>query len=54
VVQVIDKVVSNKEVLVHPVEETAHPLPYLSVTLVSRQPNRVLKGISLNADLLRP
>lgn len=53
-VQVAIKVVSNKEALVDPVEETANPLPYLSATLVSRLLNKVLKGISLNADQLRP
>jgi len=49
VVQVAIKVVSNREALVPQVEETANPLPYLSVTLVSGPPNKVLKGISPSA-----
>ena len=45
------KVVSKE---VPQVVETANPLPYLSVILVSIQLNKALKSISLNADLLRP
>lgn len=47
-----DKVVTNPEV--PPVVETANPLLYLSVILVSKQLNKALRGISLSADLLRP
>lgn len=47
-----DKVVSNLEV--PQVVETANPLLYLSVILVSKPLNKALRSISLSADLLRP